>query len=99
MTRSIRVSEDLVPIGKFRAETAKILRASARSSQPLIITQNGEAAGVVVSPKEFDRIRERQALLEDIATGRGQIENGDGLSTAEVRKELRAARRRRKKSG
>jgi len=98
MTRPIRISEDIVPIGKFRADTAKLLRKLAKSSQPLIITQNGEAAGVVVSPTEFDRMRARQALLEDIATGVAQIEGGDSLSSAEVLKELRAARRRRAKS-
>ena len=98
MARPIRISQSIVPIGKFRADTAKLLRQLTKSSQPLVITQNGQAAGVVVSPAEFDRMRERQALLEDIATGLAQIESGEGMSSNQVLKELRAARSRRKKA-
>ena len=97
MGRPIRVAEDIVPIGRFRADAAKLLKKLSKSRQPLVITQNGEAAGVVMSPGEFDRMRERQALLEDIATGVAQMEVGEGMSTTQVLKELRAARKRRKK--
>ena len=33
----------------------------------MVITQNGRAAGVLVSPREFDRIQERQRFLESMA--------------------------------
>ena len=48
------LASDLVPIGKFRSGTAKILKDMAEEGRTLVITQNGEAAAVVMSPREFE---------------------------------------------
>ncbi len=35
----------------------------------MVITQNGRPAGVLLSPREYDRMQERQRFLESIAAG------------------------------
>ncbi len=41
-----------------------------------MITQNGRPACVIISPAEFDRLRERQAFLEAVADGLSDIKAG-----------------------
>ncbi|NOZ86588.1 MAG: type II toxin-antitoxin system Phd/YefM family antitoxin, partial [Deltaproteobacteria bacterium] len=46
----MRVSENIIPVSEFKARAAEWLRRLAESSEPLVITQNGKAAGVLLSP-------------------------------------------------
>lgn len=67
--RSVRVSQDIVPVSDFKAQAADWLKRVADSGQPIVITQNGKAAGVLVSPAEFDRLTERARFIEAIDAG------------------------------
>jgi prevent-host-death family protein len=67
--RSLRVSEDMVPVSDFKAQAADWLKRVADTGQPVVITQNGKAAGVLVSPAEFDRLTERGRFLAAIDAG------------------------------
>jgi len=96
MDEPLRVAEDLVPIGKFKAQAATWLRRIKDTGQRLVITQNGSAAGVLLAPAEFDRMRQRMRLLEDIAAGSSDFEQGRTLTTSQLRQELGKARRARK---
>jgi prevent-host-death family protein len=93
--RPIRISEDIVPVSDFKAQAADWLKRVADTGQPVVITQNGKAAGVLVSPSEFDRLRERAGLLEAIDAGLADEKAGRIVSHAAVVSELkrRAARR------
>jgi len=92
----ILVSEDIVPLGQFKAQAAGLLRRIGESGQPLVITQNGRPAAVMLSPAEFDRMQERQRFLEDIAAGLADAEAGRVMSTDEVKKRLAARRAERR---
>jgi prevent-host-death family protein len=68
--KPLRVAEDVVPIGQFKAQAKTWLARTAETGQPLVITQNGRAAGVLLSPAEFDRLVEGTALLARLGLGR-----------------------------
>ena len=61
--RPVRISEDIVPVSDFKAQAADWLKRVSETGQPVVITQNGKAAGVLISPAEFDRLTERARLL------------------------------------
>ena len=63
------VSEDIIPLGEFKARAARILEELRERENPLVVTQNGRPACVVLSPAAFDRMRKRQAFLESVAAG------------------------------
>jgi prevent-host-death family protein len=94
--KQIRVSEDIVPIAQFKSEAPHWLRRVADTGHPVVITLNGKPAGVLMSPAEYDKLHERERLLNDVAAGLADIEAGRVLTTDEVRKQL-VARRRAKK--
>lgn len=91
----ILVSEDIVPLGQFKAQAAGLLRRLGKSGQPLVITQNGKPAAVMLSPAEFDRMQERQRFMEAVAAGLADAEAGRMISTAELERRLAAKRAER----
>jgi len=93
--RSIRLSEDVVPLGEFKARASSILRSLSDQNRPLLITQNGQAAGVLLAPAEYDALCEREAFLEDIAMGLADVESGRVLSALAVRERLVEYRKNR----
>jgi antitoxin YefM len=74
--RPLRVSDHIVPVSDFKAQAAEWLRRVAESGHPLVITQNGKAAGVLLSPVLYDELTERQRYLEAIREGLADIEAG-----------------------
>ena len=82
--RAIKVAEDIVPVGEFKGQAARWLRHAAESGQPVVITQNGKPAGVLVSPSEYDRLTERQRFLESVALGLADAEAGRTMNTKDL---------------
>lgn len=94
--KPLRVSEDVVPVGQFKGQAARWLRRANDSGQPVVITQNGRPAGVLVSPSEFDRLIERQRFLESVAAGIADADAGRVVETAQLRRRLAARRTHRR---
>jgi prevent-host-death family protein len=93
--KEVQISDGIVPLGEFKAQAAKFLKRLGESGEPMVITQNGRPAGVLVAPAEFDRMQERQRLLESITAGLADAEAGRVVDTAELRRRLRARRAER----
>jgi prevent-host-death family protein len=90
--RALKVAEDIVPVGEFKGQAARWLRHVAESGQPVVITQNGKPAGVLVSPSEYDRLTERQRFLESVALGVADAEAGRTMNTKELLRRLEERR-------
>ena len=66
---TLQISEDIFPLGSFKAQASRLLRELGKSHQAIIITQNGKPAGVLISPQEFDRLQERQRFIAAVEEG------------------------------
>ena len=73
---SLRVSEDIVPLSDFKARAAEMLKRLSQSGAPIVITQNGRAAGVLLSPAEFDALIEQKRFVSAVAEGLADAESG-----------------------
>jgi len=93
--KQVQVADGIVPLGEFKAQAAQLLRRLADSDEPMVITQNGRPAGVLLSPREFDRLQARTRLLESIAAGLSDAEAGRVVGATELRERLRAWRSQR----
>ena len=93
--RALRISEDIVPVSDFKAQAADWLKRVAETGQPVVITQNKKAAGVLLSPTEFDRLCERAGVLAAVDAGLADEKAVRVVSHAAVVSEMkrRAARR------
>ncbi len=92
----LHISRDIVPLGEFKKGISKWLKSIKSSGQPLVITQNGKPAGVLLSPREYDHLIYTRSFLESVARGISEADRGESYSTDELRSELARARKNRK---
>jgi len=71
---NLRVAEDIVPLSQFKAKAAELLKRISETGTPIVITQNGRAAGVLLSPAEFDLLTERARFVRVISEGIADLE-------------------------
>ena len=69
--KTLKVSKDVVTLAEFKSQAADLLERIGSSAQPLLITQNGKPAGVLLSPAEFDRIQEQDSARFIASVNRG----------------------------
>jgi prevent-host-death family protein len=92
--KEIIISNDIIPVGQFKAGLAKYLKEIQEKKNSLIITQNGKPAGVLVSPAEYDELRQTRLFLDSVSRGLSDSENADVYSTSQIKKELQKRRGR-----
>jgi prevent-host-death family protein len=88
--KHLNVSEDIIPLGEFKARAATIIKELAARGNPKVITQNGRPACVVMSPVQYDLMRERQAFLEAVAAGLDDVKAGRVVDDDELGRRLDA---------
>ncbi len=89
------VSNDIIPIGDFKAGLSKWLKSVQKTGHPLVITQNGHPAGVLLSPEEYDALVYQKLFIESVNRGISDAESGAVYSTDELRKKLKDRRAER----
>lgn len=90
--KNILVANDIIPVGQFKSGLAKYLKEIQIKRNSLIITQNGKPAGVLISPSEFDDLRQTKLFIDSISRGLSNSEKGELLSTSQLRSELQKTR-------
>ncbi len=73
------LNEDIKPMSEFRAHTASCIHQVQKSKRPVVITQHGKSAAVLIDVSEFESMSQRLELLEDIAMGEAMIDKGRGI--------------------
>ncbi|HLA88800.1 MAG TPA: type II toxin-antitoxin system Phd/YefM family antitoxin [Gemmatimonadaceae bacterium] len=69
---------DLIPVSDLRQDTAGTLRRVNRSKQPLVVTQRGRAAAVLLGIDAYQRGERERAILKLLAQGEREIRAGRG---------------------
>lgn len=82
------LSEDVLPIGEFKTQASRVLRKLQSSGRPVVITQNGRPAGVLITPQEFDQMHERERFMAAVKEGLADVEAGRLLTSEEVKRQL-----------
>jgi len=77
----------IVPISEFRKEAACLVKQVAGSKEPLVITQRGKAAVVMVGAEAYQRSQKELEILKILVQGEKDIEADVGYSMDDVMKE------------
>lgn len=64
--KPLKLDEDIRPLSEFRAGVASFVKKVNETGRPLVLTQRGRGVAVVLDIHEFEAMRERLSLLEDI---------------------------------
>ena len=76
----IKIDQDIRSMSEFRTGIASFLKQVHDTKRPLIITQHGKGAAVLLDVGEFEAMQEKLELLKDIQISVSQIENGEGIA-------------------
>jgi prevent-host-death family protein len=91
---SLKPSRDVQPLSAFRANAAGFLEQVRATKRPLVLTQHGRSAAVVLDVDQYEALVDEVELLRDIRQGRAELARGEGIPHEEVVSELRARLKR-----
>jgi prevent-host-death family protein len=89
--KSLHISEDILAIGEVKAQLSRVLRQLHETQRPIVVTQNGRPAAVLITPDDFDRLRELDQFLDAVHEGLADSEAGRVIDDASLTAELDAA--------
>lgn len=89
-TAALQVAEDIVPIGELKAHLSEKIRALRSRQRPLVVTQNGKAAAVMLSPEDFDRLTTLARFVAAVQDGLGDLDAGRVVSDEDLGRRLDA---------
>ena len=75
---------DILPVTDLRQDAAAALKRVRATKQPLVITQRGRAAAVMVSVEVYERAEHERQILRLLARGEREIRAGKGHDLDEV---------------
>jgi antitoxin YefM len=80
-----KLDEDIIPLSEFRANAASCVNRVQQTRRPIILTQRGHSAAVLVDVSEYEKLVEEVEFLRDVAKADRQIAEGLGIPHEEAR--------------
>ncbi len=93
----ISVSKDIVPVTEFKSKATDWLNRLNETDDPLVITQNGRAAAVVLSPKAYDLLMEKCRFAASVQMGLYDAQKGRTVDHVDMVAEVKARYGKKKK--
>ncbi|HEY2866096.1 MAG TPA: type II toxin-antitoxin system Phd/YefM family antitoxin [Pyrinomonadaceae bacterium] len=87
--------KNIVPITDLQRQAGQIIGSLSETDEPVIVTQRGRAAAVIISAERYEEIEDdlkrldELELLEMIAESKRAIAKGDTISHDEVKRKLK----------
>jgi prevent-host-death family protein len=87
--------ENIKPISYFKANAAEMLQTLRETGAPYVITQNGEAAAVLVDAREYAKMERALELLRLLQMAEADVAAGRVVSVEEARAAVKYDRKKR----
>ena len=87
---ALKPSKDVQPLSAFRANAAGFLEQVRTTKRPLVLTQHGRSAAVILDVDQYEALLEELEVVRDILEAKNQMARGEGVSHEEVVAELRS---------
>ena len=85
----LRPSTDVRPVTEFRANTSAVIEQMHSTKRPVVLTQHGRSAAILLDVDVYEGMLDEIALLRDLRTAEDQIAAGQVISHAEVVRRMR----------
>ena len=82
------MAEDIHPAADLRAKAEDLLRQVQETRRPIVLTQEGRGAAVLVDVESFQSLLEDLELFRDVHRGLADVEAGRVISHEEARARL-----------
>ncbi len=85
---TLQVSKDIITLAHFKAHASELINTMKTHQRSLVITQNGVAAAVILTPEEYDLLRYQADFRAKVAKGLEQSRLGETMSHDEMVAEM-----------
>ncbi|MFT7586845.1 MAG: prevent-host-death family protein [Cellvibrionaceae bacterium] len=75
---------EIIPLSDLRQEAAGVIKRLQDGNSPIVITQRGRAAAVLISMDGYERLTQNQEILNLLIQGEKEIEAGVGHDLEDV---------------
>ncbi len=81
----LKIDQDIRSMSEFRTGIASFFKQVHSTKRPLIITQHGKSAAVLLDAGVFEEMQEKLELFQDVQTSINQIEDGKGVEHSKAK--------------
>ncbi|NNF13216.1 MAG: type II toxin-antitoxin system Phd/YefM family antitoxin [Gemmatimonadetes bacterium] len=85
----MKPSQDVHPLSAFRANAAGFLRQLRETRRPLVLTQHGRSAAVVLDVEHYEALIDEVELIREIRQAKAELARGEGIPQEQVVAEVR----------
>lgn len=86
--QKISLEQDIKSLSEFRANAAGFIEQIHKTGRPIVLTQNGRGAAVVMGVAEYDALIEKIELLEELNIAETQMNEGKVTENEEARRQI-----------
>jgi antitoxin YefM len=90
----IALDADIHPVSDLRSNFSSLINQVHDTKRPIVITQHGRSAAVLLDVSEYERMVDKFELINDIELAAKQISEGQGISNEQARKRVKSRIRR-----
>ena len=87
---TLKPSQDVQPLSAFRANAAGFLDQVRSTKRPLVLTQHGKSAAIVLDVDQYEALVDEIEVIRDIRQAKAELARGEGIPHEDVVAELRA---------
>jgi len=80
--------EDIRPLSEFRSNTAAFVKRVHDTKRPMVITQRGRSAAVLMDVSEYEALVDRLEILQDVQCAEAQMAQGLGVGHAKAKERV-----------
>lgn len=84
----ISLSKDIEPLSEFRKHSADFVKRLKKEKQPIVLTQHGKSAAVLMDVSEYERFTKKMEMFEDLLEAKQQVEQGETYSMEEAKQRV-----------
>ena len=85
----LRPSVDVRPVTELRASTSAVLAQIHATKRPVILTQHGRSAAMLLDVGVYESLVDEVAVIRDIGAAEAQLDAGMGIPHEVVEQRLR----------
>lgn len=85
---NISLVNDIEPLSEFRKKSADFVKRLKKEKQPIVLTQHGKSAAVLMDVSEYERFIKKMEMLEDLLEAKQQVEQGKTYTLDEAKKRI-----------
>ncbi|MCX7014860.1 MAG: type II toxin-antitoxin system Phd/YefM family antitoxin [Candidatus Sumerlaeota bacterium] len=82
--KPIQLATDVVSVGELKVQAARLFKRIHQDRRPIVITQHGKPAAVLLAPEDYDRLAEQTRFIEAVRQGLSDSEAGRVIADSEL---------------